>query len=625
MALRFRISLSLAAKCRLGFAFAVLLIITAGFIVPYRWMDKLVEQGRVELAQAEVRHVLKRHFQNIDPDSMAGQSPPLSIDQKQTPRNQTRWIDLPDLDWADKETIRQYYEEAFPDDKFIRKGINHFRTHENEEDMFVLQMPATLDPDSDPNEIDSFLDRLTQSLPWDKPSRYLFAVRSDSSCTAEGCHPVRVTIAENREQPNDDTPPAFIEGELVGVIDVKMPAGQTSVTLLFNRMFIIMGGLISATCAIITFYLITQRFILQPVRSLREAADKVSAEISDNDDADSRQDIVWENALEITEQVKTGDEYEKMAVAFHQMLSRLKTAHDRLRATNLALDMKLGELENKNVALYESNKLKSEFLANVSHELRTPLNAILGFAEILKEQAENREDDKGVRYVGNVLDAGKHLLRIINELLDLAKIEAGKVQVNLASCSLRDIIEILTNLMRPLADKKKLKINCRISQAIPIIETDPDKLQQVLFNLFDNAVKFTPEGGTVSILAFPMEHDTIDLESNDAHKVSGQTSPTAEPIDHVVVQIADTGPGISHEDRDKIFEKFRQLDGSVTRTHAGAGLGLAIVKELVQRINGQIEVNDNHPHGAIFTLTLPVRQLFTQENDRTAHTQEDEA
>jgi signal transduction histidine kinase len=323
-----------------------------------------------------------------------------------------------------------------------------------------------------------------------------------------------------------------------------------------------------------------------------------------------------------------------MAEAFHQMLSRLKLAHDRLRETNRALDLRLGELEAKNVALFEANKLKSEFLANVSHELRTPLNAIIGFTEILKEQAQHRQDHKALRYADNVLESGKILLKIINELLDLAKIEAGKVQVTWEKCSISSLVEALINFTRPLFEKKRITINTNIPESLPLIVTDPAKLQQALFNLLDNAIKFSPEQGRIDVRAYLLDHDSLT-----APEISEEEMSTLEEIIHpegspptlrsyasavpgtliqppvnpstrdaagqVCISIADTGPGIDPDQREKIFDKFRQLDGSVTRAHSGTGLGLAIVKELSQILGAAITVTGNSPQGSIFTLILP--------------------
>ncbi|MBN1763655.1 MAG: hypothetical protein JW860_00205 [Sedimentisphaerales bacterium] len=616
----YRISLSLAAKCRLGFAFAVLLIISAGLYLPYKWMDKLVEQGKTELAQAEVEHVLRSHFKigvprkgvTVLPSLASGSERVMAESGTAFGQPETDWLNLQALGLAstDSDGGRDSLKELIPEDAFLRRAVRRFVKDKDLAEIFELQIETAVDDDAVRlSEDESIWDYFHGFLPWDQPTRYLRAVRADVSCMASGCHVTRASsgVVGEVEESKPLLPASFGENELIGVISVTIPAGQTSATLLFNRIFIVVGGLVSGILAIVLFYLITQRFILQPVRFLREAADNVGAAVGENQDQGEPDPASWQKALDITEKIKTGDEYEEMAQAFHQMLQRLKLAQDRLRETNRALDLRLGELEERNVSLYESNKLKSEFLANVSHELRTPLNAILGFADILKEQAQVREDEKNIRYVNNVLQSGHHLLRIINELLELAKIEAGKVQVNWEKCSIHSILEVLINLTRPLYEGKKLELKLNIADDLPLIETDPAKFQQILFNVLDNAIKFTPEQGRIDINAYLLEHDTLGTGDSGSDEMASYESMevNGEGEQLVRITLSDTGPGILPEDRDKIFDKFLQLDGSVTREHAGTGLGLAIVKELAQILGISIAVTSNIPHGTTFTLTVP--------------------
>src|SRR5277367_3958228 len=246
------------------------------------------------------------------------------------------------------------------------------------------------------------------------------------------------------------------------------------------------------------------------------------------------------------------------------MLFNLKQSADQLRAVNKSLDLKLGQLAESNVALYESNRLKSEFLANVSHELRTPLNSILGFADLLRDQLA--AEPKSSRYIQNIVGAGNNLLDLINDLLDLAKIEAGRMEVRSEPLSLSDLLEGLTNLLRPLAEPKALTIEIELEAGMPILQTDPVKLQQVLYNFLSNAIKFSPAGGKIEIVA------------------------RREGDSHAWVGVTDQGPGIDQAQQGAIFEKFRQIDGSVTRQHSGTGLGLAISRELATLLGGSVGV-----------------------------------
>jgi signal transduction histidine kinase len=269
------------------------------------------------------------------------------------------------------------------------------------------------------------------------------------------------------------------------------------------------------------------------------------------------------------------------------MLTNLQQGEEQLRAINKSLDLKLGQLAESNLALYESNRLKSEFLANVSHELRTPLNSILGFAELLKDVTA--ADAKSTRYVQNIVSSGKNLLDLINDLLDLAKIEAGRMEVRSEPLSLSDLLEGLIGIIKPLAERKSVSIVPTVARDLPILQTDPAKLQQILYNFLSNAIKFSPQSGRIDISA---QRDGEEM---------------------VRVSVSDQGPGISPDKQQLIFEKFRQLDGSATREHGGTGLGLAISRELASLLGGNIGVQSTPGQGATFWIHLPLRiQASTQ-------------
>jgi len=241
-----------------------------------------------------------------------------------------------------------------------------------------------------------------------------------------------------------------------------------------------------------------------------------------------------------------------------------------------------------NVALYESNRLKSEFLANVSHELRTPLNSILGFAELIKDVQSG--DAKTVRYVQNILTSGRNLLELINDLLDLAKIEAGRMEVRSEKLSLNDLFEALSGLLKPLLTSKNLTLDASVAPGVPILQTDPAKLQQVLYNFLSNAIKFSPPA------------TSIDLRA------------ALEPDGRVRLSVTDRGSGIDPEKHDVIFEKFKQIDGSHTRQHSGTGLGLAISKDLTTLLGGTIGVSSFPGEGATFWIVLPL-QIHAESKD----------
>ncbi|MHC4445039.1 MAG: sensor histidine kinase, partial [Planctomycetota bacterium] len=203
---------------------------------------------------------------------------------------------------------------------------------------------------------------------------------------------------------------------LVGIIDVENTSRDTAVELLWTRVILVVAGVMAGFLAILVFYLISQKLILAPVRELKVLVERIAG-----GDLSARSDIT------------TGDEYEELSDAFNDMLGELERARDELETINRSLDTRLGELAETNVALYESNRLKSEFLANVSHELRTPLTTIIGFADLLRDVAHTDGDvdtKRITRFAYNILTSGRLLLDIINDLLDLAKIEAGKIELH---------------------------------------------------------------------------------------------------------------------------------------------------------------------------------------------------
>jgi signal transduction histidine kinase len=235
------------------------------------------------------------------------------------------------------------------------------------------------------------------------------------------------------------------------------------------------------------------------------------------------------------------------------------------------------------VGLNEANQMKNDFLANVSHELRTPLNSILGFADLLRTSPVIASDAKATRYVANIANSGTSLLDLINDLLDIAKIESGRMEAKPSDLVVSDLFEGLISLLKPLCEKKKLTIVAQTSPDVPIIRTDPARLQQVLYNLLSNAIKFSPEKAHIDLIAARL----------DEHQIK--------------ICVIDRGPGIDPRHQKVIFEKFRQVDSGVTRQHGGTGLGLSISRELMRLLGGSIGVDSAPGHGSTFWCILPIR------------------
>jgi signal transduction histidine kinase len=235
--------------------------------------------------------------------------------------------------------------------------------------------------------------------------------------------------------------------------------------------------------------------------------------------------------------------------------------------------------EAEKIKATESSRIKSEFLANMSHELRTPLNSIIGFSEILLEKTFGDLNEKQTKYAGNIHQSGKHLLTLINDILDLSKVEAGKIELHPEVFPVNEILKECQTLVKSLASKKNLSLSVKI-EGIVTIYADPTRFKQIMYNLLSNAIKFTPEKGRVDIAALPVD-------------------------DMVQISVKDTGIGIAREDFNKAFEEFGQIDSSYSKQYAGTGLGLPLTKKLVELHGGRIWLESEVGKGSTFTFTLP--------------------
>jgi len=258
----------------------------------------------------------------------------------------------------------------------------------------------------------------------------------------------------------------------------------------------------------------------------------------------------------------------------------------RLQDLNVLLEKRVAErtneLQKTNIALGKANRLKSEFLATMSHELRTPLNAIIGFAEVLRDEIVGTINAEQKEYLNDIHGSGQHLLDMINSILDLSKIEAGKLELQYEEFPVKEAISAALNTVMGVARKKNIDIITHIDEDLPAVTADKVKLKQILFNLLSNAVKFTPENGRITIHA----------------NLTGQL---------IQIAVSDTGIGIKSENMDKIFEAFRQVDGSYARRYEGTGLGLTLTKRLVELHNGRIWVKSEYGKGSTFTFTVPIK------------------
>ncbi len=264
--------------------------------------------------------------------------------------------------------------------------------------------------------------------------------------------------------------------------------------------------------------------------------------------------------------IELGDIFKAQLKALQEGLVQTKSAYKTIK--------------DQNIKIMESDKIKNEFLANISHELRTPLNAIIGFSEMLSTQLFGKLNDKQAEYVNDIYISGIHLLGMINEILDISKIEAKAMTLSCSDFMVSQVINEVVNVIMPLISKKSIKININISED-KVIFADFQKLKQILYNLLSNSIKFSPK------------NSKIEVNSKFYKK-------------KFILEVKDNGIGIDIKHHEKIFEKFVQLENAYTKTQSSTGLGLTITKELVEMHNGKIRVFSELGKGASFIVEIPL-------------------
>lgn len=255
------------------------------------------------------------------------------------------------------------------------------------------------------------------------------------------------------------------------------------------------------------------------------------------------------------------------------------------------------EIKNKNIELERANRIKSEFLAIMSHELRTPLTAIIGFSELLMEEVMGELNVEQKDSLREVINNGEHLLHLINSILDLAKVEAGKMDLNLEDFSLEDLLQDVAATISPLLKKKRQNFELKVEGVLPILHADPRKVRQILLNLLSNAIKFTPEEGQIRLWA--------GYGAGIPAKLPEGAVLQANPRGYFSLCVEDSGIGMDAKDLQTIFNVFEQVDSSFTRRYQGTGLGLALTKQFVEMHQGLIWVESERDKGSQFHIVLP--------------------
>ncbi|HTQ40120.1 MAG TPA: HAMP domain-containing sensor histidine kinase [Pirellulales bacterium] len=406
---------------------------------------------------------------------------------------------------------------------------------------------------------------LERLLP-DEKGEYLYQYYQPVYSTARTCTDCHDQSAKMISLGLQATP--MREGDLIAVTKIEMP-DATQKALNENRAIFLATAVFTVFLAMCAAYAIVRYVIVKPLKHLRDISDEIAR-----------------GNMEARAEIHTADEFEELGMAFNKMVRHLVSTQEEIKHANAALDVKVDELAQTNMRLYEMNRLKSDFLATMSHELRTPLNSIIGFSEVL--DSIKSLDDKQRRYVQNIQKSGRVLLDMINDILDLAKIESGKMEIRLSDFRIDNVVQAQCDFFRPQTERKNIDLEIDVEPGLSELFQDQAKVQQILSNLLSNAIKFTPEGGRITVRA---RHDP---ESGD-----------------LLLIVSDTGVGIAEEDQVVIFEKFRQgtavmaQGDAITREHSGTGLGLSIVKELCKLLGGEVTLESQIGRGSTFTVRLP--------------------
>lgn len=513
---------SLERKCRWLLGAGVLVLMTGSFWVYSKQTEDLASgqletTGRALLSPSIARlHVRSEPLRAVD-----------------------EFQHLAENNWNWPATLRGY------NFKLLKSDAQDAANQATSDDLTVL---TRLTGDSDKNEE-------TRKAPKENAYYYYATVRALPSCVE--CHADPAKVGDKAANAK------LRAGDVMGVVRIRISTQSIEEGFHTNRAILFSFAIGTSLLIIAGSYLIIRYVIVKPVKHLKEVSEAIAA-----------------GELNIRSEIQTGDEFEDLSHAFNRMLRNLTNIQERNRKLIADLDRKVDELARVNMALFESNRLKSEFLSTMSHELRDPLNSIIGFSEVLIG-ADNLTE-KQQRYAGNIMTSGQRLMALINDILELAKLEAGKMRLHPEAFNPAAACEHAAALIRPQAEKKNIDVKVVADANGPSTRQDAGKVHQIVTNLLSNAVKFTPEGGRVTLKAAA---DGTDL----------------------VFTVSDTGVGIAPEEQDLIFEKFRQAANPMTREQGGTGLGLSIVRELAKLLGGDVTVHSELGRGSTFTVRIAAR------------------
>lgn len=436
----------------------------------------------------------------------------------------------------------------------IKQTSRKYRNFFNKPDLYEENVLRKMEEDPDLSEYWS--DDIIEGK---RVERYLYALYITEDCLL--CHGPKEKAPEFIRK-NYDIGYGYKVGELRGAISVIIPKEIAEQRFAATVIFFTTTSSASILMIVAIIFLTTGK-LMRPIERLTATV----AAITRTGDLTTKVDIL------------SKDEVGQLGRAFNDMSTKLQSTYATLEQR---IAEKTAHLQQAVLALERANKMKSEFLANMSHELRTPLNAIIGFAEVLRDKIAGDLNEEQTDFVNDIHSSGSHLLQMINDILDLSKIEAGKMELQYGVFPVPAAIEEVYTIIKGLASKKHLELKTVILTDMKSIEADRVKFKQVLYNLLSNAIKFTPENGKIVLEAGVME-------------------------DMLQVSVSDTGIGMKSDDQQKVFKEFWQADSSFARKYEGTGLGLALTKRIVEMHGGKIWFESEYGKGSIFSFSLPVK------------------
>jgi signal transduction histidine kinase len=558
---------NLETKCLLFFGAALIVVISFTFFLYWKVTDKLVrEQNPLTANLWAQQYLMEKHWEAFGQRTENDTPPPPTVLQPTNPVPTTSEesdfrrrmeeitkrirIQKPDIQFiANPDKIQEIYfgvknnETAESRKKRIENDWNDYTTAVKNRD--IRDFPV-FHPDFQSGEKPKTTDQLDENGVY----YYFEEVRLDRESDCATCHL------------------NFSHGELMGVVKVTIGESSMKQTLQRYWAYMIASAIVSAFLALLAAYFVIHFVVIKPIRSLQEVTQSIT-----NGDHSKRADI------------KTDDEFQVLGEAFNRMITNLVNSQHELKKKKDELDGMVDKLSAATLQLYEANEVNREFMATMSHELRTPLNSIIGFSDVLA--SVSTLSDKQKRYVEIISKSGQTLLTMINDILDVSKMEAGLMETKPSEFNIAWIVNAQTDMAKPLLDRKNISLETHIEENLPMVWQDESRIQQILNNLLSNAIKFTPVGGRITV------------------------SVQKEQEDFLLLQVSDTGVGIKEEDQEIIFEKFRQgentkADGdALKREYSGSGLGLSIVRGICKLLGGEISLKSQWGIGSTFTVKLP--------------------